>query len=359
MNKIYLLIVAVAIAFSGCGSSSKENNSKLSGAGATFPAPFYNIVFKDYTKVYGNNITYGAIGSGGGIRSLSDKTVDFGASDVFLSQDELSQMGADVIHIPTALGAVVLSYNLPDVKGLKLNSEIISDIYLGKIKNWDDAKIKAVNPDFNLPDKAITPVYRSDGSGTTFVFSDYMSKTNEAWKEALGTGKALNFSVGVAAKGNPGVAGVIAETQGSIGYIGSEYALALNLTSALLQNSSGNYVGANDKSISASANIDLPADTRIMITDSSAPDAYPISTFTWIIAYKEQGYNNRSENTAKALVKLLDYIISDKGQQVAIKTHYASLPPAAVERAKALIESMTYNGQKIIIEQDNNNTATN
>lgn len=356
MNKIYLLIVAVAIVFSGCGSSSKEN-SKLSGAGATFPAPFYNIVFKDYTKTYGNNITYGAIGSGGGIRSLSDKTVDFGASDVFLSEDELSKMGADVIHIPTALGAVVLSYNLPEVKGLKLNSELVSDIYLGKIKNWNDARIKAINPDLNLPDKTITPVYRSDGSGTTFVFSDYMSKTNEAWKEALGTGKSLNFNVGVAAKGNPGVAGVISETQGAIGYIGSEYALALNLTSALLQNSSGNYIEANDKSISASANVDLPADTRIMITNSPAPDAYPISTFTWIIAYKEQGYNNRSENTATALVKLLDYIISDNGQNVAIKTHYASLPPTAVEKAKALIESMTYNGQKIVIEKESNSST--
>jgi len=357
MKKVYLFVLTTVLILTGCGSSAKDGKSKLSGAGATFPAPFYNIVFKNYSQSSGNNVTYGAIGSGGGIRSLTDKTVDFGASDVFLSNEEIKEIGADVIHIPTALGAVVLSYNLPSVKGLKLNSEIISDIYLGKIKNWNDAKIKAINPDQNFPDKTITPVYRSDGSGTTFVFSDYMSKTNIAWSQALGTGKSLKFTEGVAAKGNPGVAGVISETQGSIGYIGSEYALALNLTSALLENSSGNFIEANDKSISASANIDLPADTRAMITNSPEASAYPISTFTWIIVYKEQSYNKRTENTAKALVGLLDYIISDEGQQVAIKTHYASLPPSAVEKTKVLIQSMRYNGEPIVMVKEDNKTS--
>lgn len=357
MKKAYLLVLLAAIVLSSCGSSEKEGKSKLSGAGATFPAPFYNIVFKNYTKASGNDVTYGAIGSGGGIRSLTDRTVDFGASDVYLSDDELKEIGADVVHIPTALGAVVLSYNLDGVKGLKLNAEIISDIYIGKITNWNDAKIKAINSDLNLPDRAITPVYRSDGSGTTFVFSDYMSKTNIAWNETLGTGKALKFSVGVAAKGNPGVAGVIAETPGSIGYIGSEYSLALNLPAALLQNSAGNFIEANDKSISASANIELPADTRTMITNSPEAEAYPISTFTWIIAYKEQAYNKRSEATAKALAKLLDYIISSEGQQVAVKTHYASLPPAAVEKTKVIIGSMTYNGEAIVLEKSEDKTA--
>lgn len=352
MKKVYLILSIAVLALASCNSSKKEASEKLSGAGATFPAPFYNIVFKEYTKSTGNNVTYGGIGSGGGIRSLKDKTVDFGASDVFLSDKEIAEMGADVIHIPTALGAVVLSYNLPEIKGLKLTHEIISDIYLGKITNWNDERIKAVNPELTLPDKQITPVYRSDGSGTTYVFSDYMSKVNSEWSEKLGTGKALNFTTGVAAKGNPGVAGVVKETYGSIGYIGSEYSLALNLPAALLQNNSGNFIEATEKSISASASGELPADTRLMITNSSAPDAYPISTFTWIIVYKEQAYGNRTEGTAKALVNLLDYMTSAEGQKIAVKTHYASLPAEARQKIETLLSSITYNGQPLFSNQN-------
>ena len=343
MKKILFFTVAsLAIALTSCG----KKDSALSGAGATFPAPFYNIVFKEYAK-NGSNVTYGAIGSGGGIRSLKDKTVDFGATDVFLSESELQEMGADIVHIPTALGGVVLSYNLKDVKDLKLTADVISDIYRGVITNWNDAKLKELNPSLNLPDKKIIAVYRSDGSGTTSVFSEYMSKVNEAWKTEIGEGKSLKFPVGIAAKGNPGVAGIIAETEGSIGYIGSEYALALNMSSALLQNSSGNFVTADSKSISASANIDIPNDTRVVITNSSNPEAYPISTFTWIIAYKEQSYNNRTEAQSQALVGLLNYIISSEGQEIANKTHYAPLPAIAVEKTKAIISSMTYNNAPI------------
>ncbi len=348
MNKILLLSMA-AILFVSCGGSSskKESSVKLSGAGATFPAPFYNIVFKEYTKVSGNDVTYGGIGSGGGIRSLQDKTVDFGATDVFLSDKELGEMGAEVIHIPTALGAVVLSYNLKDIKDLKLTAEIISAIYRGEIKNWNDPKIKIVNPDITFPDKGITPVYRSDGSGTTAVFSEYMSKVDNSWEDAIGEGKSLQFPVGVAAKGNPGVAGIIAETDGAIGYIGSEYALALNLSSALLQNSSGNFVKADSKNISASANIEIPNDTRVVITNSSDPEAYPISTFTWIIAYKEQNYNKRTEANARALLGLFNFIISEEGQNIATKTYYAPLSAYALEKTKLIINSITFDGKNL------------
>ena len=345
-----LIIIAISVlALVACGSDNKKS-AKLSGAGATFPAPFYNIVFKKYAESTGNDVTYGAVGSGGGIRSLKDKTVDFGATDVFLSDSELQEMDGKVIHVPTALGAVVLSYNLPGIDGLKLTSEIISDIYRGKISKWNDEKIKALNPTLNLPDKAITPVYRSDGSGTTSVFSGYMSESNDIWKNEIGTGKSLKFPTGVAAKGNPGVAGVIAETEGSLGYIGSEYALALNIPSALLQNSSGNFIAANDKSISAAANVDLPDDTRVTITNSSNPEAYPISTFTWIILYQEQSYNNRDEVKAKSLAGLLNYIISKDGQDIATKTHYAPLPPKASEKATAIVNSMTFNGKPLSVE---------
>jgi len=353
MKKLLFITVLIIAVLSAC-NSGKEGTTKLSGAGATFPAPFYNIVFKKYSETSGNNVTYGAVGSGGGIRSLKDKTVDFGATDVYLSDEELKEMGGDVIHIPTALGAVVLSYNLPGVENLKLNANLISDIFRGKITKWNDSKIKEINPAISLPDKSITPVYRSDGSGTTSVFSEYMSKVNDEWKNQIGSGKSLNFPAGVAAKGNPGVAGVIAETEGSIGYIGSEYALALNIPSALLQNSTGNYIVANDKSISASANVDMPNDTRVIITNSSNPEAYPISTFTWIILFKEQDYNNRPDKQAKALIGLLKYITGKEGQDIAVKTHYAALPPKAQERATAIINSIIYGGKQVEEISDDN-----
>lgn len=338
--KNVLSIVMVAAVLVSCNKSAK-----VSGAGATFPAPFYNIVFKDFTKETGIAVNYGAIGSGGGIRSLKDKTVDFGATDVFLSDAELAEMGAEVVHIPTVLGAIVLSYNLPGVDNLNLNSSLITDIYLGKITNWNDPKIKELNPNVNFPDKNITPIYRSDGSGTTAVFSEYMSKTNPEWESAIGAGKSLKFPQGIAAKGNPGIAGIVAETEGAIGYIGSEYALALNLKSAALQNSSNQFVQADAKSISAAADIDMPNDTRAIITNSPNPAAYPISTFTWIIVYKNQNYNGRTQEDAKALKELLSYIISSKAQSTAEKTHYAQLPESVSAKAKAIVESINFENQ--------------
>lgn len=341
--KKFIFFAVVALTLASCGNKS----AKLAGAGATFPAPFYNIVFKEYSKVYGSDVTYGAIGSGGGIRSLKDKTTDFGATDVFLSDDELKEMSAEIVHVPTALGAVVLSYKLNGIKDLKLTAEVVSDIYRGKITNWNDEKIKAINPDLSLPDKAITPVYRSDGSGTTFVFSDYMSKADSLWQKEIGHGKSLQFPAGVAAKGNPGVAGVIAETEGSIGYIGSEYALALNIPAAQMKNSSGNFIKADDKSISAAANVNMPDDTRLMITNSSNPEAYPISTFTWIIVYKEQNYNKRTIEQAQALKGLLDYVTGKTGQDIAVRTHYAPLSGQALEKTKIAINTITFNGQPL------------
>jgi phosphate transport system substrate-binding protein len=327
--------------------SCRSDRVKISGAGATFPAPFYNVVCREYTKISGNDVSYGGIGSGGGIRSLADKTVDFGGTDIFLSDAELKEMGAEVIHVPTALGAVALSYNLKEAPGLKLTAALISAIYRGEIKRWNDRRIQAVNPGIRFPDKGITPVYRSDGSGTTAVFSEYMSKTDSAWKEAIGEGKSLSFQAGIAAKGNPGVAGIIAETEGAIGYIGAEYALALNIPSALLQNSSGRFVKADSKSISASAQTEIPPDTRVSITNSPEPDAYPISTFTWIIVYKEQCYNKRTASNARALSDLLAYIVGDEGQTIAAKTYYAPLPESARRKAVAMIRSITFDGKEL------------
>jgi phosphate transport system substrate-binding protein len=341
--KNVFVFAALAPLLLSCGSGGVN----LSGAGATFPAPFYNVVCREYARTSGNGVSYGGIGSGGGIRSLADKTVDFGGTDVFLADEELEEMGDEVVHIPTALGAVVLSYNLKEADSLKLTPALVSAIYRGEIRQWNDARIEAVNPGVDFPDRGITPVYRSDGSGTTAVFSEYMSKTDSAWREAIGRGKSLPFPEGIAAKGNPGVAGVVAGTEGSIGYIGSEYALALNLPSALLQNSAGRFVRADSKSITASAQTEIPSDTRVSITASPAPDAYPVSTFTWIIVYKEQHYGNRTEARARALADLLAYIAGDGGQAIAARTYYAPLPETVREKALALIRSLTFDGKAL------------
>jgi phosphate transport system substrate-binding protein len=342
MKTLLLITILAIIALSSC-----NRGELLSGAGATFPAPFYNVVFKDYTTVSGVRVSYGGIGSGGGIRSLQDRTVDFGATDVFLSNSEKQEMGAEVLHIPTAIGGIVLAYNVPGIEGLKLTHELISDIYRGIITNWNDPKLREQNPGISFPDRNITPVFRSDGSGTTAVFTEYLTKVNSDWASSIGEGKSINFPAGIAAKGNPGVAGIVIGTEGSIGYIGSEFALALNMPTALILNSSGNFAAANVESISLSANIDIPVDTRVVITNSSDPNAYPISTFTWILVYREQAYNNRNEERAQNLKGLLQHVISPAGQEIAAKTFYAPLPAVVVEKTKALINSMTFEGRPI------------
>ncbi|MBR6814677.1 MAG: phosphate ABC transporter substrate-binding protein PstS, partial [Alistipes sp.] len=223
MKKIFKSVVTMVAAFAmvSCGGNATNGSRKaqeLSGAGATFPLPFYNVVFENFSQVNGDVVAYGGIGSGGGVRNLRDKIVDFAGSDAFLSDKEMAEM-APVVHIPTCMGAVVLAYNLDGVKELKLSGEIIADIFAGNIKMWNDERIAALNPDVTLPAEAIIPVFRSDGSGTTFVFTDYLTKVSPMWREKFGAGKSVNFPSGQAAKGNPGVAGVIKQTKNSIGYV--------------------------------------------------------------------------------------------------------------------------------------------
>ena len=352
MNKLLLILLAIAIA--GCGNSKKKqtngstSNITITGAGATFPLPYYNLAFKTWQDSTGIAVTYGGIGSGGGIRSLKDRIVDFGGRDAFLSDTELKEMPASVIQIPTCIGAVVIAYNLEGVNNLKLTGDIIADIYQGKITQWNDRRIQSVNEGVTLPNLPIYAVYRSDGSGTTFVFSDYLSKVSPSWNENVGTGKALKWPAGIAAKGNPGVAGTISQTKGAIGYIGSEYAFALKISIAQLQNQAGNFITPDTKSISAAAAIDIPDDTRTMITNSSIADAYPISCFTWIILYQEQAYNNRSLEQAQAILQLTDWLTDPAAQKLTVQVHYSPLPESAVTKAKALLKSVTYNGTPIL-----------
>ena len=352
MKKIFLSIITLtlAIAMVSCGEKVTNDSRKaqeLSGAGATFPLPFYNVVFEQFGQVKGDQVAYGGIGSGGGVRNLRDKIVDFAGSDAFLSDKEMAEMDP-VIHIPACMGAVVLAYNLDGVKELTLSGEIIADIFAGNIKMWNDKRLAALNPDVTLPAEAIIPVYRSDGSGTTFVFTDYLTKVSPMWKEKFGAGKSVNFPSGQAAKGNPGVAGVIKQTKNTIGYVGSEYAFAQKIAYAKIQNRRGEVVEATAASISAAASGEIPTDTRCSITDSDAAGAYPISTFTWLIIYKEQNYSDRSKEQAIATLDLLKYILSDKAQGITSEVHYAPLPAKAKELSIKNLKNVTFDGAAIV-----------
>ena len=352
MRKIFssIMTLAVALAFTACGGNSNDagrDAQELSGAGATFPLPFYNVVFENFAQVNGDVVAYGGIGSGGGVRNLRDKIVDFAGSDAFLTDKEMAEMNS-VIHVPTCMGAVVLAYNLDGVSELKLSGEVIADIFAGNIKMWNDERLAALNPDAKLPDEAIIPVFRSDGSGTTFVFTDYLAKVSSMWKENFGAGKSVNFPSGQAAKGNPGVAGVIKQTRNSIGYVGSEYAFAQKIPYAKIRNQRGEFVTPDASCISAAASGDIPVDTRCSITNADAAGAYPISTFTWMIIYKEQNYSGRSKEQAIATLDLLKYILSDEAQNITSEVHYAPLPAKAKELSKANLKSVTFDGVAIL-----------
>jgi phosphate transport system substrate-binding protein len=274
--------------------------------------------------------------------------VDFGATDAYLSDSELSEMPGEVVHIPTCIGAVVIAYNLPGVTELKLTPELLEGIFLGTIKKWNDKKLADINPGIALPDMDITVVYRSDGSGTTYIFSDYMSKVSQTWNGQLGTGKALNWPTGIGAKGNPGVAGTISQSAGTIGYIGFEYAFAQKILMAQLMNKAGNYIVPTLASFTAAASAEMPSDTRIMITNSANPEAYPITSFTWIIMYKEQAYGDRSPVTAEATVKAVNWLTGSDAQAIATSVHYAPLPQKAAEQAALVLKSIQYKGQSIL-----------
>jgi phosphate transport system substrate-binding protein len=344
----YFMIAATALAVSACGNGKKAGSSKtLTGAGATFPFPYYTLAFQNYKEANNVAVTYGAIGSGGGIRSLKDKVVDFGASDAFLSDTEMAGMPAPVIHIPTCMGAVVIAYNLPEVKALKLTGDIIAQIFLGKITNWNDSRIAAVNAGVKFPNLKITPVYRSDGSGTTYIFSDYLSKVSSGWKKTIGTGKSLNWKAGIAAKGNPGVAGTISQTNGAFGYVGSEYAFAQKIAYAQVQNPSGEFITPNTTSISKAALADMPADTRCMITNSPAKGSYPISCFTWILLYQEQYYKGRSKQQAENTVALINWMLGPDAQKLTEKVNYAPLSDKVIANAKAQLQKVTYQGKPL------------
>src|SRR5437660_3976649 len=282
-NKMLAAVSAVAAKV----ASDASQTMKITGAGATFPFPIYSKWFSDYNKLHPDvQINYQSIGSGGGIKQITEKTVDFGASDAPMSEDELKK-APGLVHIPTVMGAVVVVYNLPAVASLRLSPETLANVFLGKVQTWKDPAIAKDNPGAKLPDGAITVVHRSDGSGTTAVFTDYLAKVSPEWKSGPGAGKNVNWPVGLGGKGNEGVTGTVKTTEGGIGYVELAYANQNKLSMAELRNKDGAWVKPSLESVSAAAaKAQIPDDYRVSITDAPGKDAYPISGFTWLLVYK-------------------------------------------------------------------------
>ncbi|MCX6083585.1 MAG: phosphate ABC transporter substrate-binding protein PstS [Caldiserica bacterium] len=347
LSVVVAILLVIALVVSGCGSQGQPSAvTSLTGAGATFPYPLYSKMFDTYDTVAGVRVNYNSIGSGGGIKALTDKTVDFGASDAFLNDQEEAAMGASVLHIPTCVGAVVLSYNLDGTPALKLDGTVLAGIFLGKVVKWNDPSIVALNPGLSLPDLVITVVHRSDGSGTTSIFTSYLAAVSPSWKSTVGAGKSVSWPTGVGGKGNDGVAGMISQAKGSIGYIELIYAQQSGMPFASLKNASGTFIMPSLASSAAAAAVSLPDDLRIVILNSPGADAYPISAFTWILVYKEQNYAGRTLEQAQALKKLLTWMLTD-GQAINEGLSYAKLLAPAAAKALALVKSMTYGGTAI------------
>ena len=307
----------------------------ITGAGATFPYPIYSKWFSEYSAAHpGVKINYQSIGSGAGIRQVTAGTVDFGAADVPMTDDQLSSSKVKILHIPTVLGAVVPIFNVKGIKDLKIGPQALADIYLGKITSWNDPRIAKDNPGVSLPNESVFIVHRAEGSGTTFIFTDYLSKVSSDWMGSVGKGAASpNWPVGIGAKGNEGVAAMVRQVEGSIGYVELIYALQNNINYAWVKNASGNWLKATTEGVSAAgAGAKIPADYRVSITNAPGKDAYPISSFTWLLIPNPP----KDANNGKVIKDFLQWML-DHGESEASALHYAPLPDPVVARVKATI----------------------
>jgi phosphate transport system substrate-binding protein len=347
-KKHFTVVLAMVATLSFQSAVNAQDDNTLLGAGSTFVYPLFSKQFSEYNKKTGIQVNYQSIGSGGGILQLTNKTVDFGDSDSPLNDDQTQKIGVPVIHIPMCSGAVVVSYNLPGINtSLNLTPDVLGDIFLGKITNWDDSRITSLNKGIGIPSVPILIAHRSDGSGTTNIFTNYLSKVSPEWKTKVGSGGAVNWPAGLGGKGTEGVAGLVKQTPGGIGYIELAYAIQNKMPYAKIKNKKGNFILPTLASTSAASNVQLPTDAKIFITDTDAPDGYPISGFTWAIIYKEQNYNSRSGDRAKKLLQLLWWNIHD-GQQFTGALNYASLSKQALAVAENNLKSATYDGKAII-----------
>ncbi|HYP25156.1 MAG TPA: phosphate ABC transporter substrate-binding protein PstS [Blastocatellia bacterium] len=336
----------------GPGAAGSNGEVRLQGAGATFPNPLYQKWFSEYNRSHaGVKFDYQSIGSGGGIKQVSEQTVDFGGTDAPMKDEDLKNAKGEILHVPTVLGAVVLTYNLPGVQGeLKLTPEAVAGIYLGQITTWDDPAIASMNAGLNLPSTSITSVHRSDGSGTSFVFTDYLSKVSPSWKEKVGAGTSVQWPGGsnaLGAKGNEGVTGQVKQTPNSIGYVELIYAEQQKLPVVTLKNAAGQMVKPTLESITAAAASiagQMPDDLRVSITNAPGASAYPISAFTYLLVYKDQ----KEPVKGKALVDFLWWAIHD-GQRMASEMGYAPLPAEVVAKAEAKTRSIMHQGQPLLM----------
>lgn len=319
-------------ALSICMHTFAGAGTLINGAGATFPYPLYSKWFSDFRKLEKDfEINYQSIGSGGGIRQLLDKTVDFGASDAPMTDEQLAKSEVPIIHIPTVLGAVVLTFNIKDIKNLNLNQEVLSGIFLGKITQWSDPKIAKINPGVALPNIPIVVIHRSDGSGTSAIFTDYLAKISPEWKTNVGSGTAVKWPVGLGGKGNEGVTGLVKQTPGAIGYVELIYAKSNGLPVAMVRNQAGQFVEPNMQTVSAAAAGSMkliPEDFRVSITNATGKTSYPISGFTYLLLYTKM-----DAQKGKVLKKFVNWAVTE-GQKSAAALHYAPLPKELIAKVK-------------------------
>jgi len=337
MRRLTLLLLCAFVALPVVGQTT------LNGAGATFPYPMYSKWFSEYHKLHADiQVNYQSIGSGGGIRQVTEGTVDFGASDMPMTDAQLAEAQSKrktrILNIPSVLGADVPAYNVPGVSGdVKFTPEALSGIFLGTITKWNDKAITSVNPGINFPDKPIIVVHRSDGSGTTFIWTDYLSKISSEWQSKVGRNTSVQWPIGLGGKGNEGVAGSIRQLQGAIGYVELIYAVQNNIPYGIVKNSAGNFVKASLDSVTAAAasSPKMPADFRVSITNAPGKDAYPISSFTWLLIPEQ----SKDAAKGKILVDFLNWMMTD-GQKMTAALSYAPLPDGVVQKEKEAIKQV-------------------
>jgi phosphate transport system substrate-binding protein len=336
------------IAFAALSGAAPAASQTLTGAGATFPNPIYTKWFDAYNKKTGVQINYQSIGSGGGIRQFTEGTVDFGASDGPMNESQIAAVNANVLHVPTVLGAVVVTYNLPGIGDtkLKFDGTTLVDIFMGRITKWNDKRIAALNPGVKLPDIDLIVVHRSDGSGTTYVFTDYLNKFSREWKDKVGYATSVNWPTGLGGKGNEGVTQQVKQVEGALGYVELIYAISNKLPYAVIKNAAGSFVEPSLESVTAaagSAKLSKETDFRVSITNAPGAASYPIASFTWLLVPKD----SKDPAKAKLLKDFLTWMITPEAQSMANDLHYASLPAEVVQLIQARLPTLKAGGKAI------------
>jgi len=360
---IYSSLLILALFLVSCGGESSDRTPSqdrinILGAGATFPAPLITAMADEYRDITNRRVTvnYQSIGSGGGIRQFMEQTVMFGMSEAFLSDEVMANIetatGGRAFNMPITLADVVPTYNLPGIEeGVVFSGELLVDIFLGKITRWDSPEIRELNPDIDFPDREITVVHRSDGSGTTNVWTSYLTRVSDEWRENYGFATSVNWPVGIGGNGNEGVAGAVINTPGAIGYNSLSYAFLNDMSYGYVINSSGNVIEPSYEATTAAADIELPDDTRILFTNTPAENGYPIAGFAWMLVYENLDQNNAIESKMQAeeLVEFLIWSITD-GQELSETLGFARIPEAALEKNIGMIKQIKWNGEEIGME---------